>query len=150
MQLFILIQKLHGLLLHGLLFFLQRCNDLLILPILRLQRGGDRFKISKRHLLAAAVLVPQPIQIPMHRSEIPTRQIQTANDGRKHQQRRKQHRLHNIFGNSEIVILLRDQHRQRVGRSIALCCGKAFHHADKRKTVAVQGHKAVTHHFANG
>ena len=136
MQLFILIQKLHGLLLHGLLFLLQRGDDLLILPILRLQRGGNRFKISKRHLLAAAILVPQPIQI--HRSEIPARQIQTANDGAEQQQRRKQHRLHNIFGNSDIVILFRDQHGQRVGRPIALCRGKAFHHADKRKTVAVQ------------
>ena len=34
-------------------------------------------------LLAAAVLVPQPLQIPMYRSKIPARQIQTANDGRK-------------------------------------------------------------------
>ena len=83
----------------------------------------------------------------MYRSKIPARQIQTANDGRKQQQRRKQHRLHNIFGNSEIVILFRDQHRQRVGRSIALCRGKIFYHADKGKTVAVQEHKTVTHGF---
>ena len=147
MQRLILIQKLRGLLLHGLLFLLQRGDDLLILPILRLQRSGDRLKISKRHLLATAILVPQPLQIPMYRSKIPARQIQTANDGRKQQQRRKQHRLHNIFGNSEIVILFRDQHRQRVGRSIALCRGKIFYHADKGKTVAVQGHKTVTHGF---
>ena len=45
LQLFILIQKLHGLLLHSLLFLFQRGDDLLILPILRQQRGGDRFKI---------------------------------------------------------------------------------------------------------
>ena len=83
----------------------------------------------------------------MHRSKIPARQIQTANDGAEQQQRRKQHRLHHIFGNSEIVIFFRDQHRQRVGRPIALCRGKAFHHADKRKTVAVQGHQTAAHGF---
>ena len=81
----------------------------------------------------------------MHRSKIPARQIQAASDGAEQQQRRKQSGLHNIFGNSDIVVLLRDQHRQRVGRPIALCCGKAFHHADKRKTVAVQGHQIAAH-----
>ena len=53
---YLAIQKLHGLLLHGLLFLLQRGDDLLIFTVLRLQRGGDRFKVRNRHLLAAAVL----------------------------------------------------------------------------------------------